>query len=410
MIPAYNEEEQISGLINHLSQIDEFEQIIVVDDGSSDSTFEKGINALADLETDIELVRLEQNTNKVGAIATGVGLAKSKYVMLTDADTRIRDAGNIPEVTEDLENGLVEGYAFQVIPENHESLKTTAWSILQDLDYSVGRVAHFFTTGEKLRMNASKKNVRCVPGAGGIYHRERLLNALQKHSGKHAGDDMEATAIAQFQEEARLSYTDKVRFVSKSPGNYRELLQQRARWNKGALQSFNQQKSNYMREMCSFSRYGMLSIYELLLSFLVPFVFAFVGLSALQRGLSGVISILSTTYLLELLMSGLMTSYSLWKGDVGKANSVLVLPLLPVYRMAVFYPAKILALWQFAVEKANTRIGSATRTKGVGIPQAEIYDARRARRLIRSKRKLEQGSQNEYQRAKEVAYDKPGIY
>lgn len=384
VVPAYNEEDEVRELLNHLSSIQAFEEIFVIDDGSTDSTSEVAINELARSSGNVQFVRLEENTDKVGALATGVGLANSEFVMHTDADTQIRNPEKVSELVSEIKKTSIEGFALQVLPENDESRRAAIWSILQDLDYSVGRVAHFFTTGSRLRLEEKKRNVRCVPGAGGLYHRKALLEALQEHSGKHPGDDMETTARAQFQEGLKLGYSNKIRFVTKAPGSYRELLSQRIRWNRGALQLFNQQRREYLKEMISFSRYGLLSVYELLLSFLVPFLFVFLAISALQAGPERTIELVGNMYALELGLSGLMCSYSLMKGDIGKKESILMTPILPAYRMAIFYPAKIVALSRFLTEKLKYAIKSGGSEEGVRIPQAVIYDRRKARKLLES--------------------------
>ena len=41
IIPAYNEEENIEHVLDLVTKADDFQQIIVIDDGSVDSTYDK---------------------------------------------------------------------------------------------------------------------------------------------------------------------------------------------------------------------------------------------------------------------------------------------------------------------------------------------------------------------------------
>lgn len=81
VIPAFNEENQILDTVNALKLVNGISKIIVVDDGSTDRTFDivKNIN-------DIQVIRNEKNKGKGYAIKTALQYVTSRFVLLVDAD------------------------------------------------------------------------------------------------------------------------------------------------------------------------------------------------------------------------------------------------------------------------------------------------------------------------------------
>lgn len=111
VIPAYNEEEAIQPVIKEIPDI--VNEIIVVDDGSTDRTYELAKQAGA------TVYKHETNKGKVGAIRTGVANAQEGIIILTDADCTY-PAKIIPDMIKEMENGaqLVIGSRFKNGVEN----------------------------------------------------------------------------------------------------------------------------------------------------------------------------------------------------------------------------------------------------------------------------------------------------
>lgn len=88
IIPAFNEEDSIGKsldqIVAFLSKQDFNYEIIVVDDGSKDST-----NQIVSKLTDVRLITLEKNCGKGFAVKTGVLEAKNDFVLFMDADHAI---------------------------------------------------------------------------------------------------------------------------------------------------------------------------------------------------------------------------------------------------------------------------------------------------------------------------------
>jgi glycosyltransferase involved in cell wall biosynthesis len=87
VVPAYNEERRLPGLLDALgTHLDpSTNEIIVVDDGSSDATSEVASRALAHLPG-ARVLRLPENRGKGGAVRAGVRATTGRIVVYMDAD------------------------------------------------------------------------------------------------------------------------------------------------------------------------------------------------------------------------------------------------------------------------------------------------------------------------------------
>ena len=72
LIPAYNESKRIGSLISKILTLEKIAEIVVVDDGSSDSTYEEAKKAGA------TVLRHEKNQGKGAALRTGFSYVKGK--------------------------------------------------------------------------------------------------------------------------------------------------------------------------------------------------------------------------------------------------------------------------------------------------------------------------------------------
>ena len=83
MISAYNEEKYVVESINSiLEQSFKEIEILVVDDGSSDATF----NKILEIKDDRIVAVRQENRGKAATLNSLIGMAKGKYVMIQDAD------------------------------------------------------------------------------------------------------------------------------------------------------------------------------------------------------------------------------------------------------------------------------------------------------------------------------------
>mgnify|MGYP003397478646 CR=1 FL=1 len=108
IIPAYNEELMIEKAYFTISDIlknaDIENEIIFVDDGSSDNTYER-IKTLADKESNISGLHFSRNFGKEAAISAGLAAAEGDAVVVIDCDLQ-----HPPEVIPEMYALWQEGY------------------------------------------------------------------------------------------------------------------------------------------------------------------------------------------------------------------------------------------------------------------------------------------------------------
>jgi GT2 family glycosyltransferase len=80
IVPAYNEAERIHAVISPLKQAKHIDEIIVVDDGSTDGTAE------AARGLDVQVLELPGNVGKAAALDQGVRQARNDVFLFLDAD------------------------------------------------------------------------------------------------------------------------------------------------------------------------------------------------------------------------------------------------------------------------------------------------------------------------------------
>lgn len=80
ILPAYNEEENIGQLVNRIKKLKEVDEVVVVDDGSTDRTAEKAKEAGA------FVVKHPYNVGNGASIKTGGFRAKGNILVFMDAD------------------------------------------------------------------------------------------------------------------------------------------------------------------------------------------------------------------------------------------------------------------------------------------------------------------------------------
>lgn len=108
VIPVYNEQESLDKfyprLKNALSKIDKNHEIIFVDDGSTDSSFEI-IKKLAAKDNTIKIYSFRKNQGKSEGLTYGFKVANGDYIVTLDADLQDR-----PEEIENLLKKSKEGF------------------------------------------------------------------------------------------------------------------------------------------------------------------------------------------------------------------------------------------------------------------------------------------------------------
>ncbi len=115
IIPAYNEAERLPRVLGRIP--DFVDEVIVVDDGSTDGTYE-AVRAFAEKNSRIKAIKLEKNCGKGCAMREGMRNSSGDVVVFMDADGQ-----HSPEDIIKLVEPIVRGEADMVIGARKGDLK-----------------------------------------------------------------------------------------------------------------------------------------------------------------------------------------------------------------------------------------------------------------------------------------------
>lgn len=230
IIPAYNEEKNIAQCLNSIYDcITEYNgpaEIIVIDDGSIDHTYEIAwatieFNKRKQPNIRAKVVRHTTNLGKIEAIKTGINKTLGNITAIVDADSYWK-----PNTLKELlaymqkeEKAAVTGYVHPTNPEK-ERKKENTYIRLQQLEYSQGLA--IFRNAQDLG-NA----VFIIPGPIGLYDTEKLRKAIENT--KSVTEDLEI-ALEMQKKGFRIGYTGKAVSTTVAPSSLNSLWNQRLRW------------------------------------------------------------------------------------------------------------------------------------------------------------------------------------
>jgi glycosyltransferase involved in cell wall biosynthesis len=106
IMPVYNERPTIEAIIDQVNAVNLADEIIVVDDGSTDGTREI-LKEIADQSSNIQLILHEKNQGKGAAVRTGIEAAKAELVLIQDADLEY-DPRDYVNLLKPIEEGLAD--------------------------------------------------------------------------------------------------------------------------------------------------------------------------------------------------------------------------------------------------------------------------------------------------------------
>ncbi len=105
IIPAYNEWPRIRGVLETVLACDELDEVIVVNDGSSDNTAE-----IIDSFTHPKLtkIHIEKNGGKAKAIIKWIQVSKGEYIVMIDSDLLNLTPAHITSLLKPIQDGEAE--------------------------------------------------------------------------------------------------------------------------------------------------------------------------------------------------------------------------------------------------------------------------------------------------------------
>lgn len=318
LVPAYNEEEMIAVTLRSVLAFDYPElEVIVVDDGSTDRTFEV-LERELDLEPfgyyerrivecgpvtgvyrsrrheHVKVIQKENRGTKADACNCALNYARYRYVLLLDGDTLYEkdallnsmrltaaDPQRVVGVTGHISVSSQPETTIGARTEDREFIDATLLSNFQHLEY----LRSFLNT----RLGWSRLGfMMCVSGAFALWRRD-VLEEVGGWSTEFSCEDIELT----FRVHERMLRTGRpYRILSipemvartEAPGRVRALVSQRARWQRVTLETF----WSY-RRMLGNPRYGfpgLVALPLIVLSEGLGPLFELAGIATLAAGIA----------------------------------------------------------------------------------------------------------------------------
>jgi peptidoglycan-N-acetylglucosamine deacetylase len=338
IVPAYNEEINAVRTVKSLLQQDYPNlQVVFIDDGSKDSTYQKVSNAFEN-NPDV-FVYTKPNGGKASALNFGIEKAASEYVVCIDADTQLKPDAiaelmkkffSSPLASGRGQEGAVGAVAGNVKVGNEINM-ITRW---QSIEYITSQ--NFDRRAFDL-LNC----ITVVPGAIGAFKKEAIIKAGGFTTDTLA-EDCDLTMrlhrngyLVRNCNEA-ISYTE-------APETMKQFMKQRFRWSFGVMQCFWKHRDAVFNPR--FKNFGMVAlpnilIFQIILPFLAPLADVILLLSLLAAGFGIIqpeISHILWYYFIFTLVdaAGAALAFAFEKEDYKKL--IWMIPQRLVYRQLMYY-------------------------------------------------------------------------
>lgn len=258
IVPAYNEELNAIRTVNSLLQQDYSPlEIIFVDDGSKDHTFQ----VVKDFFIDNPKVSVFTKFNGGKASALNFGIAKSNadYVVCIDADSQLKTDA-ISLLMQKFENNMVGAVAGNVKVGNEINM-ITRW---QNIEYITSQ--NFDRRAFDL-LNC----ITVVPGAIGAFDRNAVLT-VGGFKMDTLAEDCDLTMRLLREGYVVRNCIEAISYTE-APETFKQFLKQRFRWSFGVMQCFWKHRDTIFNR--KYKKFGMIAmpnilIYQILLPILAP--------------------------------------------------------------------------------------------------------------------------------------------
>ncbi len=267
IIPCYNEEKVIQESIRSAMKVDYPNlEILVVDDGSIDDTFERAVEMSEHFRV---RVITKYNGGKANALNYGISQALGEYIFCMDADSSLDKnvlKASLPYFKLDKNLAAVAG---TVNIGNHNSLITK----FQVLEYTIGLNFH-------KQAQSALNMVTIVPGPVGIFKKSVLLEVGGYDEDTFAEDCDLTLKILSYG--YHIKYSPNMIATTEAPTSFYELSIQRYRWSRGTIQAIVKHLGN-LKEKKRVSRRNLLIFFYMTIeTIIIPsvnFLFAMLTLT-----------------------------------------------------------------------------------------------------------------------------------
>jgi len=234
VVPAFNEERLVSrcvlSLLKCAAKYLGRSEIIVVDDGSTDYTYETAWSAIEKYQRYVpqvrgKVVRHSGNLGRAEAIRTGLNKAMMEIVCVVDADSwwELNTLSELINFINVEGKGAVTGYIHPT-DGNHER---NLFVIFQQQEYS--HALAVFRCAQAL-----KDAVFIVPGPVGLQETNKLREIFNEKRVRSVTEDLEVT-LEMHKRGMSVGYAENARSITIAPTSLSMFWNQRLRWFTGGL-------------------------------------------------------------------------------------------------------------------------------------------------------------------------------
>lgn len=321
IVPAYNEEvTAIQTIESLLKTVYPKFEIIFVDDGSKDKTFEMVNNAYGD--NPAVTVLTKSNGGKASALNFGITHAQYDFVVCIDADTQLKDDAVYYLMTyfTDKEIGAVAG----TVKVGNENNLVTRW---QSIEY---------ITAQNMDRRAFDliNSITVVPGAIGAFRKSAVFKA-GGFTYDTLAEDCDLTMRILKQGYIIKNCAEAIAYTE-APETLNMLLKQRFRWSFGVIQSFWKNRSALFNKKYKF--FGMVGmpnilIFQIILPLFSPLadLMMIIGLFGDKPGK------IITYYVAFVLIDFLVAILAFWMEKEDYKKLVYIIPQRFVWRQLMYY-------------------------------------------------------------------------
>jgi cellulose synthase/poly-beta-1,6-N-acetylglucosamine synthase-like glycosyltransferase len=247
IVPAYNKAPYVNQTLSNLSKLTkEGYETVIVDDASTDGTKEI-IQEYVAKHPELKALFMAENGKKIGAqkLALNYLPQNIETIIMLDSDSFIKNPEAIPQAIQKLnEDKKLAGGVFKLEPEGKGLLKH-----LQDAEYAIGQGFRKWTS--------KKGKIRCAAGAGSIYNRKHLENALEEHSGEFLGDDFELTTIIQ-DKGYKMQTFPEVKVGTYVPETWKDKVKQLSGWIDGSWRVWHSKRKELGKQIAKPNRFAVM--------------------------------------------------------------------------------------------------------------------------------------------------------
>ncbi|MFT3933250.1 MAG: glycosyltransferase [Chitinophagaceae bacterium] len=327
IVPAYNEEVNAVGSLNNLLKTDypNFE-IIFVDDGSKDSTYEK-VSAAFNNHPKVRVLT-KPNGGKASALNYGIGQSNADFVVCIDADTKLLPNAvgllmrHFDEKDANAENNV--GAVAGNVKVGNEVNAITRWQAIEYI------TSQNFDRKAFAAVNA----ITVVPGAIGAFRKQALQDAGGFTIDTLAEDCDLTVRILRCGYE--IKNDNQAIAMTEAPESIKMFLKQRFRWSFGVMQTFWKNRDalfNWKYKWLGWIALPNILIFQFIIPTIAPLadIFMFIGIW------SGNGEKILLYYLVFMLVDAAVSilAFSYEKENFGKL--VWLFPQRFVYRWLMYY-------------------------------------------------------------------------